>query len=71
MSEREGGHLPCPQMRSPAAANGRANRRENIEPEHITETKEDRQTRSLRSRLGIGYSLAASLAPLIFGLGPH
>ena len=66
-------HPPdTPEMRNRPAANGTANRKEiNNEPEHITETKEDRQTRSLRSRLGIGYSLAASLAPLIFGLGPH
>jgi len=66
-------HPPdTPEMRSPAAANGRANRKEEIhEPEHITETKEERQTRSLRPRLGIGYSLTAALAPLIFGLGPR
>jgi hypothetical protein len=32
------------------------------------ETKEERQIRSLRSRLAVGYSLAAALAPLIWGM---
>jgi hypothetical protein len=57
-----------PEMRNPAAANGRANRRGVIEPGQITETTAKIQARSLRHQFAVGVSLAASLAPLIWGL---
>ena len=69
MSEREGGHLPCPPMRNRPAANGTAYRKEiNIEPQENNETTAAGQIGFLRQRLSLGYSLAAALAPLIWGL---
>jgi hypothetical protein len=59
---------PDPEMRSPAAANGRADRKDFHTPQQNTETPADIQVRTLRQRLAVGYSLAASLAPLIWGM---
>jgi hypothetical protein len=60
---------PDPEMRSPAAANGRASRRRKFkEPEEITEGTAEIQARSLRHQFAVGVSLAVSLAPLIWGL---
>jgi hypothetical protein len=63
-------HPPdTPEMKG-AARQGDPSWISNHQPEHITETREERQIRSLRSRLAVGYSLAASLAVLVYGSGP-
>ena len=52
-----------------AALAGSPNRKADLKkPEENTETTADIQVRSLRQRLAVGYSLAASLAPLIWGM---
>jgi hypothetical protein len=58
---------PDPEKRSPAAANGRASFGDFQSQQNI-ETPADIQVRTLRQRLAVGYSLAASLAPLIWGM---
>ena len=58
---------PDPRKRSPAAANGRASL-EDSQSEQNTELTADVQAGYLRQRLAVGYSLAASLAPLIWGM---
>ena len=60
---------PDPKTRSPAAANGRANRDELDKPEKFTETTAEIQARSLRRNFVVGYCLAAWLASLIWGAG--
>ena len=62
---------PDPEMRNRPAANGTAYRKGPIESEEIAETTTERQARSLRYRFAVGYCLAASLAPLIWGAGPR
>jgi hypothetical protein len=61
---------PDPETRSPAAANGRANRDE-LKAEKFTETTAEIQARSLRRNFVVGYCLAAWLASLIWGAGPR
>ena len=58
---------PDAEMRSPAAANGRASRRGelNKKPEEITEATAEIQARSLRRHFAVGYCLAASIARLV------
>jgi hypothetical protein len=67
---------PPPEMRSPAAANGRASRRaEYWKPEEISDTLSEVQARSplklqafcLARRLSISAPLAEALAPLVYG----
>ena len=59
---------PDPQMQR-AARQGDPNCKTDFKkPEKNTETTADIQVRSLRQRLAVGYSLAASLAPLIWGM---
>jgi hypothetical protein len=36
-----------------------------------SKTTEELQARSLRDRFALGYCLAVSLAPLIYGMGPR
>jgi hypothetical protein len=59
-----------PEMRKGCPAKNSPNRKDHT-PQQNTESTTDIQVRSLRQRLAVGYSLAASLAPLIFGLGPR
>jgi hypothetical protein len=70
MSEQEGGHPPDPEKRSPAAANGRASFGDFQSQQNI-ETRTDAQVGFLRRRFSVCYSLAASLASLLYGLGPR
>ena len=76
MSELDGG-VPCPQMRSRPARHGTADCRRNFkEHEETTEAKAADQERStlelqifcLAHRLAISAPMAASLAPLIWGI---
>jgi hypothetical protein len=60
-------HPPDPQNKRDALA-GAPSWISNRQLAENIETKEERQIRSLRSRLAIGYSLAVSLAPLIWGM---
>jgi hypothetical protein len=59
---------PDPEMQR-AALPGDPNCKANLKKsEQNTETPADIQVRTLRQRLAVGYSLAASLAPLIWGM---
>jgi hypothetical protein len=62
--------MPDPESKR-AARQGDPSWISNYQPEQNIETREERQIRSLRSRLAVGYSLAASLAVLVYGLGPR
>jgi hypothetical protein len=64
-------HPPDPEMRSPAAANGRANRKGSIEPEQNSETLSEVQARSLRRRFALGYYFATTVAQLTWGALPR
>jgi hypothetical protein len=68
--EVRGMHPPDPEMRKGCPAKNSPNRKDHT-PQQIIETRTDAQVGFLRQRLGVGYSLAAALAPLIFGLGPR
>jgi hypothetical protein len=71
LSEWKYGGQP-PESENPAAANGRASRKEHtIEPDDIAETAADRQARKLRGRFALGYCTAMALAPLIWGVAPR
>jgi hypothetical protein len=62
-------HPPDPQMRKGCPAKSSPDRKLEIhEPVQNIETPTDIQVRSLRQRLSVGYSLAAALAPLIWGM---
>jgi hypothetical protein len=58
---------PEPETRNRPAANGTAYRKGPIEPLKIAETTAERQARSLRGRLALGYYFAGAIAPLIWG----
>jgi hypothetical protein len=62
---------PDPEMRNRPAANGTANRRASLEPQQNSEALSEIQVRSLRRHFAVGYCLAASLVPLIWGAGPR
>ena len=54
-----------------AALQGGPSSISNHQPDNSTETAAEVQARSLRQRFAVGYCLAASLAPLIYGMGPR
>jgi hypothetical protein len=58
---------PPPEMER-GACQGAPNSISKPQPGDISQTPDERQTRCLRRRFAIGVSLAASLAPLIWGL---
>jgi hypothetical protein len=63
---------PDAEMRSPAAANGRANRNSNfISLQDSTETVPEFQARSLRQRFALGHHLAVTVAQLAWGALPR
>jgi hypothetical protein len=59
---------PEPETRNRPGANRTEFRKGFIEPDHTTEPTAEFQARSLRRHFAVGYSLAASLAPLIWGM---
>lgn len=62
-------HPPNPEMRSPAAANGRANRKsdDSYSSSDSTETAPTIQARRLVSRFGLAYETAVVIADLAWG----
>ena len=56
------------EMRSPAAANGRASRIRNAEPDQVSEAASDLQAEKLRQLYFFCRATAAEIARLVFGV---
>jgi hypothetical protein len=68
LSHRYVSMLSPAKMRSPAAANGRANRKSDFnKPEEVTETTADVQVRSLRRQFALVHHIAVTVAQLAWG----
>jgi hypothetical protein len=59
---------PDPEMRNRPAGHGTAYRKTEFKHDESTEAVRELQAASLRRRFAIGYYLAATVAPLIWGL---
>ena len=62
--------MSTPEMNG-GAGQGTPNSKTNLHADDIAEDLESRQARSLRRQFAIGYFLAASLVPIIWGAGPR
>jgi hypothetical protein len=58
---------PDPEMRSPAAANGRA-KSQSLKPQYSSDTAENFQARKLRRRFSLCQATACTVANLAWGI---
>ena len=59
---------PDPEMRSPAAANGRAKSQRHSQPHHPSDSAEDFQARKLRGLFSFCQATARTVANLAWGV---